>query len=61
MFELRWLKYKTGFGSNRKIEKKLQFRVITNPIETGLQEPIWSDWEDVETVMDDSCMAEEFY
>ena len=29
---------------------RLQYRTITNPLEIGLQKPIWSDWIDVEDV-----------
>ena len=52
MFELRWLteswtSYEDGFIAKRSGDKKLQYRIIENPLEAGLQDPIWSDWIDV--------------
>ena len=57
MIELRWL-VRTIFINdelgNKKVFGKqeivLQYRTMSNPIEVFLQEPIWSEWEDVETV-----------
>ena len=28
----------------------LQYRVRLNPLEAGLEDPIWSEWQDVPTV-----------
>ena len=43
MIELRWLvvRYKPTI---------LQFRQMVNVLELGIQEPIWSEWEDVPNV-----------
>jgi len=51
---MRWVEremtYETspGLGYVKK-EKFLQYRTIENPHETGLQEPIYSEWRDVPT------------
>ncbi len=52
MYELRW-KQKLGNpdkGSvmvGDRISQTLQYRVMTNIEEVGIQEPIWSEWENV--------------
>lgn len=34
-------------------EKVLQYRTMINLMEIGLQEPMWSEWKDVEDVNED--------
>ena len=33
-----------------RLVTSLQYRVLLNPLEIGMQDPIWSDWEDVPMV-----------
>ena len=50
MFELRWLE---------RIDRRvLQFRQMTNIEEVGIQEPIWSEWQDVPVVQTFQAMKE---
>jgi hypothetical protein len=56
MIELRYVNRPTilhYLDNDRYISKDnltLQYRKIMNPLEVGLQYPIWSDWQDVPTV-----------
>jgi len=59
MFELRLYKEKAGeyfdgilYNCAGYKDAVLQYRIMTNIQEIGLQEPIWSEWEDVPTVYD---------
>ena len=58
MIELRWvirtIYINDEFGNKvfGKQQTALQYRTMSNLPEIGLQEPIWSEWEDVETVDD---------
>jgi len=56
MFELRWVIHdykdyqpplKSAVLSSDSTYRRLQYRIQTNPNETGIQPPIWSDWIDV--------------
>jgi hypothetical protein len=58
MFELRWI-HKTGapkagwisigtVGHGPLLWQVLQYRARTNPIEEGLQEATYTEWQDVE-------------
>ena len=56
MYELRWVMHGKGqppqgaicIGQPPQIMfQVLQYRTIINPLETGIQEPIWSEWETV--------------
>ena len=55
MFELRWLirpvtmKLGAPIPFPNEKEKVLQFRQMSNIEEIGIQEPIWTEWEDVPT------------
>ena len=58
MIELRWLErviYESAIepGNIIKVVRVLQYRLRANPLETGLQEAIWSDWQDVPTVREE--------
>lgn len=46
MIELRWQQ------ETRRHPKTLQWRVMANPDELGIQNPIWYEWENVPTVID---------
>ena len=48
MIELRWLELDRPVGHIR--QNVLQYRIMTNIEEIGIQPPIWSDWIDVPTV-----------
>jgi len=55
--ELRWLvEYSEEWHEHSEFAKKvsseprLQYRERSNPLEAGIQDPIWSDWIDVPTV-----------
>lgn len=57
MIELRWHKelageYFDGIMKGSKVykDKALQYRTMANPAEIGVQEPIWSEWEEVPLV-----------
>jgi hypothetical protein len=56
VIQVRWKKEKIGYysdgaldGSSAYTDKVLQYRVMENVQEIGLQPPIWSEWEDVPT------------
>lgn len=65
MYELRWLirTVRTGhmqlnaqsevlaqWESDEKQPPVLQYRYALNPLEVELYDPIWSEWQDVESV-----------
>lgn len=59
MIELRWLvidKPRLGAISGTmlihvpRLWKVLQMRQITNPLEIGLHEPIWTEWKDIPVI-----------
>jgi len=41
MIELRW------YYKSNQLSHKLQFRTMINFEEIGLQDPVWSEWENV--------------
>ena len=67
MIEIRWLKRKTGrkirvpdnstlayrFKLVDEVERVLQVRAMLNIEEIGIQDPIWSEWQDVPEVEDE--------
>lgn len=57
MFELRWIRKEEPapeHGRNCfRMVKVLQFRQMSNIEEVGIQQPIWTEWEDVPTVEED--------
>jgi len=56
MIELRQLEFErmqfddVGNPIGYKNLTKMQYREMQNPIEIGIQDPIWSEWLDVPTV-----------
>ena len=46
MIEIRWQK------ETRQHRSTLQYRIMENPQEIGIQDPIWSEWGNVPTVVD---------
>ena len=53
MFEMRYVVYPVDVGAScNEIVTKLQYRTMTNIMEIGIQEPIWSEWIDVPTVIE---------
>lgn len=54
MLELRWkvenwTEYRDGLEIPYTEEPVLQYRKLTNPLELGLNQPIFTDWMDVPT------------
>jgi hypothetical protein len=56
MMQIRWLVFQhpNDIGTQRIRDKKLQYREVLNPMEIGLQEPIWSEWTDVNVVIEEN-------
>lgn len=48
MIDLRFVERREWISDERSVGHRiLQWRCVENPLEVGLQEPIWSDWQDV--------------
>ena len=64
--ELRWYRERMTMEKMREFKiagtpydygdyfpSRLQYRAWTNPLEAGLQPPLWTDWQDVPTVKEE--------
>lgn len=53
LFVDEWDCYADGMITKKVSDPVLQYRQMQNISEIGIQEPIWSEWQDVPTVYGD--------